>query len=209
MPSKIASGAANGTLFRPQRDVHARAVDHRQQQPRVEVAAGLLDRLLPRRTRRCSWRSGGIARQHGPAHPRALGHEVEGEQPDRRDHWNRPPRIELATPRITSPAMFCAVEMMLSALLCNSSIELVRRDVDAERPQPPGETVDQGRRAVDELLEARDDRRDDQREQHRDATRNNRSMISPVARPAAIRASRTTAPRARARRTGTAPSRSS
>ena len=79
--------------------------------------------------------------------------------------------------------MFGAEEMMpVRVAAAALVIRLVGRDVDAERAQPSGEPVDQRRRAVDELLEARDDRRDDQCEQQ-ETDQENRSKISPVARP--------------------------
>jgi hypothetical protein len=161
-PSKTASGAANGTTEEAERDVHAGSVDGGEQQARVEVAAGLVDRLVPDEEH-ALLALGRKDAADGSSHLRPFGHEVEREEPGRRPTEQAAQDGRRDAEDASGEVRRVADDVLGTTLDLLGQLRLIDRD-----PQPVQPSRDRGHPRVGirhQLPEARDDGRHDQHEQ--------------------------------------------
>ena len=146
-------------------DVHPGPVDEGEQEPRVEVAARLTDRLLPHEEHTLL-PIGAHAREQRPPELRTLRHEVEREQGDRRPA-EEPADQRARDPEHRSGHVGRRADDLLGVLL-ELLDQLLGGQLDPEGTEPLREPVDERRRGSDELVEPRDHGGDDQGDQQHD-----------------------------------------
>ena len=135
------------------------------EQPRVEVAAGLLDRLIPDE-QHVLLVFGRQRAADDPPELRPLGHDVEREQRDRRPAED-PAEDRRGDAEDVARQARGGTHQVLRVLL-DLVGQVLGGDVPAELVRPSHERVDELRRRLDQLLRAGDDRGDHQRDQEID-----------------------------------------